>query len=310
MIGTLRDIQLFVAAYETTSFTGAALRENCTQSGVSQHMRRLENQLGSQLFLRQGGRVIPTPAGHAYYGACVELLKWHEESVRVARTFNSDEVGELVVGVMPTLSRVALAPALSRFANRYPNISVRIIEGYSGLLTRLVQSGELDFAVIPEARNADGLRIRTFFVTEEVLASGASRKLAGKGRVCLSELGPLKIVLPSPNNIRYQALETYFRQHEVRIERKMELDAMLATLSLIASTDWVAILPALMFNPQLDSEIITTNAIAPSLPLALVSAERARTTLPHFAEAFREMLLHECQELQRVNGNIAPLTDA
>ncbi|HIC67388.1 MAG TPA: LysR family transcriptional regulator, partial [Paracoccus sp.] len=43
---SLRDISIFVAAYEERSFTAAAERENATQSGVSQHMRNLEYMLG------------------------------------------------------------------------------------------------------------------------------------------------------------------------------------------------------------------------------------------------------------------------
>jgi DNA-binding transcriptional LysR family regulator len=42
MSGSLRDIRLFIAAYEERSFTAAATRENATQSGVSQHIRKLE----------------------------------------------------------------------------------------------------------------------------------------------------------------------------------------------------------------------------------------------------------------------------
>ena len=53
MAGSLRDMRLFVAAYEERSFTAAARRENATQSGVSQHIRKLEGALGVHLFRRE-----------------------------------------------------------------------------------------------------------------------------------------------------------------------------------------------------------------------------------------------------------------
>ena len=68
-----RSIQLFVAAYEEQSFTVAAQREHATQSGVSQHVSDLEDSLGVKLFFRSVGSVHPTPAGTAYYSACIEF---------------------------------------------------------------------------------------------------------------------------------------------------------------------------------------------------------------------------------------------
>ena len=58
---SLRSIQVFVAAYEERSFTAAAKREHATQSGVSQHVRKLEERLGAKLFSRDRGCVVPTP---------------------------------------------------------------------------------------------------------------------------------------------------------------------------------------------------------------------------------------------------------
>lgn len=298
MIGSLRDVQLFVAAYETRSFTEAALRESCTQSGVSQHMRRLETSLGAKLFTRQNGRIVSTPAAHAYYAACVETLKWHAESVRVARAFKSEEAGEIVLGLMPTLTRCALTPVLACFAERYPNISIRVVEGYSGLLTRLAQTGELDFAVIPEARDADGLRIRPFCSTEEILVSRAGSPFSNQEILRLSDAGPLKLIMPGETNSRHQRLTDYLHQHAARVERKMELDTMLGTLSFIARSDWVAILPALLLDPTIDSNILASTPLEPALPLSLVSAELARKPLTPMAENLRQMLIDQCAVLQ------------
>ena len=78
--GSLRDIRLFVAAYEERSFTAAARREHATQSGVSQHMRKLEDTLRAKLFARDRGRVVPTPAGDSYYRHCIELLNTYAKA--------------------------------------------------------------------------------------------------------------------------------------------------------------------------------------------------------------------------------------
>ncbi|MBA2965006.1 MULTISPECIES: LysR family transcriptional regulator [Ramlibacter] len=70
MVPSLREIRLFVAVCEEQSFTAAAVREHATQSGVSQHIKNLEDRLGVRLLDRQEG-VRPTPAGTAYYLRCL-----------------------------------------------------------------------------------------------------------------------------------------------------------------------------------------------------------------------------------------------
>jgi DNA-binding transcriptional LysR family regulator len=81
------DIRLFVAAYEQRSFTGAANREHATQSGVSQHIRKLEESYNVKLFFREKGRIVPTPAGDAYYARCIELLRLIEAGKSTIRAF-------------------------------------------------------------------------------------------------------------------------------------------------------------------------------------------------------------------------------
>ena len=72
---SLRQIRSFVAVFEEGSFTSAALREGATQSGISQHIKQLESELGVALLERKGREVEPTLAGKLYYAQCVEVLK-------------------------------------------------------------------------------------------------------------------------------------------------------------------------------------------------------------------------------------------
>ena len=61
-MSSLRQIRSFVAVYEEGSFTAAAEREGATQSGISQHVKQLETDLGVALFARNGREVEPTLA--------------------------------------------------------------------------------------------------------------------------------------------------------------------------------------------------------------------------------------------------------
>ncbi|MFC7398439.1 LysR family transcriptional regulator [Chelatococcus sp. GCM10030263] len=301
MIESLRDIRLFVAVYEERSFTAAAERENATQSGVSQHIRKIEERFGVRLFERGSGTVTATPAGDSYYRHCIEVLRMNEAAKRAVMSYGAGLDGEIVVGLMPTMTRSVLAPALARFVEVQPNVIVRIVEAFSAVLTQRVQTGELDFAIVPAAPGTVGIKSRLFAQTREVLVSGAKRGLRHMTPVRLADLGPLKIAVPGRQNARRWNLETYWSSNGVIIERLLELDAMLGTLDFVASTDWVTILPGLMMAQDAgspDARSLVVNPLAdPPLGLDLVLIEPARRPLSAAAEAFLDILDEETRRL-------------
>jgi LysR family nitrogen assimilation transcriptional regulator len=294
MAESFRDIRLFIAVYEALSFTAAAAREHSTQSGVSQHIRKLEENLGVKLFTRGKGTVLPTPAGDSYYVGCVEVLRKHDILRRKVQQFGTSLDGEIVVGLMPTMTRCALAPALASFSEAHPNVVVRISEAYSGTLTQQVRSGELAFAIVPAMSSTAGLRSHLFVSTPEVLVSGRRSELEHLAPVRPSDLGPLKVVVPSKLNTRHSRIETYLSSNGVQIERLLELDSMFGTIDYVAKTDWVTVLPAMMMVDDIEKRELTINALVePPLTLDLAVIELSRTLMAPAAQAFLDTLRRE-----------------
>ena len=295
MVGSFLDIRLFVAAYEARSFTGAAKRENATQSGVSQHIRKLEDRFGISLFTRDKGRVAPTPAGDVYYRACLDVLRAHDAATQAVRACAGGLEGEVVVGLMPTMTRCVLAPALARFAEAHPNAAIRVVEGYSAVLTGLVQTGELDFAVVPGTAGIAGVRSRLILRTPEVLVSARDR--SGRDNfapVRPAELGRLHLVVPSRINTRRLSIESYLASNGVAVDRMMEIDAMFGTLDLVGRSHWVAVLPGIMMASEAEPGNLAINPLtSPALVLDLVLIEPARKTLSPVAAAFLALLEEE-----------------
>ena len=148
-----------------------------------------------------------------------------------------------------------------------PNVRVKIVEGYSGTLTQQIRAGELDFAIVPAFAGAPGLTSRLFLTTPEVLVSNAASKLTHLAPVRLADLGPLKLVVPGKLNTRRTTIETYCASNGVHIEQLVELDAMLATLDLVARSDWVTVLPGIMMALDTGSPPLKVNPLTgpPSL---------------------------------------------
>jgi LysR family transcriptional regulator, nitrogen assimilation regulatory protein len=300
MTDSLRDFSLFVAVYEERSFTAAAVREHATQSGVSQHVRKLEDGLGVQLFVRGKGLVSPTPAGDLLYRRSIEMLRLHEAALRSIKGYGKGIDGEVIVGLMPTMTRCVLAPVLARFIAANPNVRVKVVEGYSATLTQQIRAGELDFAIVPAFAGAPGLKSRLFLRTPEVLVSGAVSTLTHLAPVILARLGPLKLVVPGKLNTRRHTIETYCASNGVEIERIVELDAMLGTLDFVAHSDWVTVLPGIMMAIDATSPALKVNPLAgPALLLDLVLIEPSRRAMTQGAQAFLDLLVAESQRINQ-----------
>ncbi|WP_245454347.1 LysR family transcriptional regulator [Aquabacter cavernae] len=301
MSDSLRGIRLFVAAYEERSFTAAAKRENATQSGVSQHIRKLEEGSGVRLFIRGASSVSPTPAGDGYYRKCLDILRVHQEAETALHAYDEGFSGEIRVGIPPTLIRRAIAPALSRFLDLNPNIIVDVTEAESAILTRQVLAGELDFAVVPALPNPLGLKVGRFLRTPEVLVSSKQSRLEPLVPIRLRDLGPIRVVLPKPQNTRRTTLDTYFVSAEARIQRYVELDAMLGTLDMVLYGDWFTILPGVMFTPLNNQDRFKLNPLCdPPLFTELVVIEPARRSLAPAAEAFCALLKLESERINAI----------
>lgn len=298
MAETLRNLRLFVATYEERSFTAAAKREHATQSGVSQHIRALEERLGVPLFVRRRGGIAPTPAGDAYYGHCVEVLRLMEAADGAIHRFGRGVTGEVMVGLMPTMTRSALAPALSRFTREHPNVVVRIVEAYSAVLTQQVRAGELDFAIVPALAKSPGISVKPFLRTIEVLVSRPDSSLRHLEAVRLSELGSLRMVVPGEINTRRRSIEIYLASNGVACDRMLELDAMLGTLDFVTRSEWVTILPGIMMASDIAARTVTISPLVdPVFILDLVMIEPARRSMTPAARIFLDILAEESRRL-------------
>ncbi|MFL5000314.1 MAG: LysR family transcriptional regulator [Xanthobacteraceae bacterium] len=297
----LRQIRAVIAVCEEGSFTRAAAREHATQSGISQHVAAVERTLGVKLFERSTAGVMPTPAGLRYYRRCVEAVGMLERANEEARALAGAVTGDLRIGLMPTFTRAMLAPTLEHFVPRYPDVRLHIFEGYSGLLTEMVRSDEIDFAIVPAFEGQVGLKSRLIVRDREMLISGRKRSLKPLAPVRLAEIAPLKIVMPGPHNIRRRNLETYFQTHGVEIAAMLEMDAMIGTLEFVARSDWVTVLPSLIsVNDIAKGDLVVSPITDPPLHIECIVIQPARRTLTTQARLFLERFEAEAARIHEI----------
>jgi LysR family transcriptional regulator, nitrogen assimilation regulatory protein len=298
---SLRQIRAVVAVCEEGSFTRAAARENATQSGISQHIAALERSLGVRLFERSTAGVRATPAGLRYYRRCIEALGTIKTGAEEMRALADRVTGTLRVGLMPTFTRACLAHTLRDYVREHPDVKLRIVEGYSGVLTEQVLAEELDLAIVPTFEGRVGLRSRLLARDREMLLSGPARGFAPLEPLRLADCAPLKIVVPGLPNIRRRNIETYFQTNGVVVEDMIEMDAMIGTLEFVTATDWVAVLPArICVNDIGRNDLIINPIVDPPLYCEFVIIEPARRALSVQARLFVHRLEAEVARVRAV----------
>lgn len=173
----LRQIEYFVALYDERSVTKAAARLNVVQPALSMQISRLERTFKTKLFDRNSRGVVPTDVGRTFYGICQKILGDVDEARRYLRDASGTIAGNLTIGLMPSVANSVLPEVLARYKAEYPEVTLRLVEAYSGSLLDQLNSGKLDLAVVNNSSSLGRIAITPLFRDYLVLVT---RYLPGK----------------------------------------------------------------------------------------------------------------------------------
>lgn len=248
----IQQLKFYVAVYEEGSFSAGAIRVNATQSGLSMHIRQLENRYGVTLLTRSSTGVAPTEAGRTFYHMALEALNAAARAEDTLKELSGAVSGHIDVGLMPTFTGSVLSATLLKFSQHYKHVRVSIHEAYSATLSERVAEGALDFAVVPAVASDLGLETAQMAQDSECFVRSARSDLIFNEGSRLSDLPPLKLILPTKVNARRARIDHYLTTNGVKVAETMELDAMLGTLDIVANSDWVSILPSILGRADRD----------------------------------------------------------
>ncbi|MFQ5347702.1 MAG: LysR family transcriptional regulator [Rhodothalassiaceae bacterium] len=286
-----RHIAAFVAVYEEGSFSRAAVRMHATQPGLSMQVARLEEALGLCLFRRSAKGVVPTQAGVRLYERATAILRDLAAAEAEIRALRGTLSGSVRVGLMPAFTHSILAAALLEFKTRHRHVELAVAEAYSPALTDSVAAGIHDFAIVPAGQERTGLRTAPFGRDRELLVSGRDSPLPHLAPVRLTDLPPLRLVLPSRGNSRRDTLDRVFQARGITVAAILEVDAMAATLDIVAGGGWMTILPATLCARDIEPGRRKLHPLVdPELHVDYVRIERRSAALTPAAALFAETL--------------------
>lgn len=142
----LTSLDIFRVVAREESITKAAQIVGRVQSNVTTRIQQLEEEIGASLFLREGKKMVLTPAGERLSHYADKLLSLHEEALQVVGT--SAPVGELKLGSMEASAASRLPAPLAAFHQQWPEVDVVLTTGTTQALLTALADHKLDCALV------------------------------------------------------------------------------------------------------------------------------------------------------------------
>ncbi|SEQ83742.1 LysR family transcriptional regulator, cys regulon transcriptional activator [Nitrosomonas sp. Nm51] len=149
----LRQLRyLCEAANHQLNLSKTAQKLHTSQPAISKQIQLLEEELGVQIFIRNGKRIVQiTPPGLTILHIARKVLQEAENLKKAAQEFTHEDKGTLTIATTHTQARYALPPVIKRFTAIHPKVRLILRQGSPTQISALVTSGEADIAIATEA---------------------------------------------------------------------------------------------------------------------------------------------------------------
>lgn len=166
----IRSFQYFITISEKPTLSAAAESLYISQPALSQQIRKIEEEVGAELFIRKGHSMSLTPAGEAFLLCSQRILQFYEAMLREVKMLSVTEKDTVHMGISPFYSQHYLPKILPPFLQQHSQINVDIVEENSVNLEKKLLKGELDFCALPLYPKNELLEYETIYHEKILLA--------------------------------------------------------------------------------------------------------------------------------------------
>lgn len=222
---TLRQFEVFLAVARAKSFRRAAETLRLSQPALSQHVKELEDELGTRLFDRLGRSVALTEAGRLLEEHAVRLFATLEGAREAIGELQGLRRGSLLIGGSTTPGIYVLPRLVAAFRTRYPGIEVSLRIANSRLIEERVRANELDLGIVGGHFLERGERcLAAGLLDELVLVVPPRHRWAGRRAIAPGQLRDEPLLMREEGSATRRVTERALERVGVRVEAAMELD--------------------------------------------------------------------------------------
>lgn len=283
----LRHIRYFLTLAEEGSFTKAAEKLLIAQPPLSRQIKDLEDELGTELFVRSSRGVTLTEAGEKFRQYAMQIDYLSNQSVDVIREMNRGLQGTLYLASVEGRAPHMVSEWIAGFHKKYPQVEFNLWNGNSDDVINRLQNGLCDIAIIVgpyDQERMDGL-----FIYEEpwvamIPASHPLAQIAGD-EIALEELAPYDLIIPSRHS-RLQEITGWFAQANATPRIVCRIAHVLNAYELTEQNVGIAIYPAAAGTYADTSRVCIKKLKNPSVSAEYFLTKTKERPLTYVAEEF------------------------
>ena len=294
----VHQLELFLAVMDSPSMTRAAERVHLSPGAVSLQLHNLAEELHTELFVRRGKRLLPTPAALRLAERAKEVVKL---MAHIQQEFENDVTKDqrpfhFATGVTTLIYQ--LGRPLRQLRTRFPNAEIRVTVGVTEEMVAGLHDRRFDLALISLPIQDDNLQIIPLFDEELLFVRPSAKKPASShiGSVRPGELVNAPFLLyPKRSNVR-RVIDGFFREIGVQPHVQMEAEDTEGIKRLVESGFGYSILPehALRGRSNFFQKFrVEGRRLTRKLALAMVRTDNPRKLTESIAEFLRAALVEQ-----------------
>jgi DNA-binding transcriptional LysR family regulator len=253
----LQHLKTFIRIAELGSLSKASDRMGIAQPALSRQMKLLQEEVGVALFERHHGGMRLTPAGDELLRGVPGLIRQLDQVYADVRSLAGSTRGQVVFGIVPTVSYVLAGHLAARVAADLPEVSLRIVESYSGHLVDWLQRGEIDVAVVYGPVSRLHMRVEELLHEDLAVIGPPDSPLQTDAPVSVSSFARLPLVLPSrPHGLR-MVVEAAAHRAKVKLEVRFEADSFRVLVDLVEKGLGYTALPVSAISREVEQKRLT-----------------------------------------------------
>ena len=267
-----RQLRTFSCVAEIGSLSKASDKLRVAQPALSRQIKLLEHELRVDLFTRNGRGMVLTEAGRLLLARTSGIVRQIDQIRDDIQSSKGPPSGQVVLGLVPTVSCVLSARFARRCVEKFPGISLRIVESYSGHLVEWLHRGEMDLAIL-YGRSADlHLNVESLGRDNIVAVGPRGCGLARKKNVDVGWLLRQRLVLPSHSHGLRALIEHAAAQRKIKLNVQLEADSFRVLTSLVEEGLGFALLPPSSVHGEVADGRLETAVVSKPMTRELIFA--------------------------------------
>lgn len=290
----IKQLRALLAVAETGSATKAADLLHIVQPAVSRHIQLLEEEFGVALFSRDRHGMTLTDAGKVVVEYGRRALRELDQAKAEIRPSSGMVSGTAAIGLLPSTADLLAAELVECLKQKHPQINVRITVGYGGHLQQWLEAGEVDVALLYDAKTPPALQVQPLLEEKLFLVGPPDAGLNLRKARKVVSLQSESFILPSAPHALRSLVEHAFAVTKISCTVVAETNSLSVQKSLVMKGFGYTVLPscavtedvaagllsaAPITSPDLTRRIVLAHAITRRLPPAAAVATAELTAL-------------------------------